>query len=140
MHYLAVLHRDRPGGTVGVTVPDLPGCFSGGDDYRDAVQSASEAIALHVSGMLAAGEAVPKPSAEVDPDGGVVALVPVADALLSDRAVRLSVTFPGLLVAPLDERAAKEGTTRSGLLARLVLEHLSGAPSDRPAANKGPGR
>lgn len=52
----------------------------------------------------------------------VVALVPVADALLSDRAVRLSVTLPGLLVAPLDERAA----ARVGTLERCAVGWAGG--------------
>ena len=88
MRYLVVVHQDRPTGPCGVTVPDLPGCFSAGDTLTDALEQAREAIALHVEGLLSDGERVPAPSASVDADGGVVAAVEVDDGLLSERSVR----------------------------------------------------
>ena len=72
-----------------MTVPDLPGCFSGGDTLDDALENAREAIALHVEGLLSDGEPVPPPASTVDADGGIVAVVNVDDGLLSDRAVQL---------------------------------------------------
>ena len=75
MRYLVVVHQDRPTGPCGVTVPDLPGCFSAGDTLADALEQAREAIALHVEGLLSDGELVPAPSVSVEADGGVVAAV-----------------------------------------------------------------
>lgn len=34
MRYLVVIHKDKDS-DYGVTVPDLPGCFSAGDSYKD---------------------------------------------------------------------------------------------------------
>ena len=125
MRYLAIVHHDRPNGPFGVTVPDLPGCFSAGDTLADALENAQEAIALHVEGLLSDGEPVPDPAPTVDADGGIVAAVNVDDGLLSDRAVRLNITLPSRIVGPLDDAARRAGTTRSGLLTRIALAHLS---------------
>jgi predicted RNase H-like HicB family nuclease len=46
-------------------VPALPGCFSAGDTFEAAQENVKEAIALHVHGMLKAGEEVPD-------DGGFI--------------------------------------------------------------------
>ena len=39
MRYAVVIHKDVES-TYGVTVPDLPGCFSAGDTLEEAVESA----------------------------------------------------------------------------------------------------
>ena len=122
MEYLVVVHRDRPDGPCGVTVPDLPGCFSGGDTLAEALANTREAIALYVEDVLESAEPVPEPSSEVDPDGGIVAAVPVDDRLLSDKATRVSVTLPNRLLALVDQAAGPRG--RSGLLAEAVVAHL----------------
>ena len=125
MRYLVVVHHDRPGGPFGVTVPDLPGCFSAGDTLADALENAREAIVLHVEGLLSDHEPVPAPAPTVDADGGIVAVVNVDDGLLSDRTVRLNITLPSRIVGPLDDAARRAGTTRSGLLARIALAYLA---------------
>ena len=44
MKYSVVLHKDV-GSEYGVTVPDLPGCFSAGQTFEEALESVKEAIA-----------------------------------------------------------------------------------------------
>ena len=47
--YIALLeYDDKPG--FGVVFPDLPGCFSAGDDFDDAVRNAHEALSLYADG------------------------------------------------------------------------------------------
>jgi predicted RNase H-like HicB family nuclease len=46
----------------GVVVPDLPGCFSGGDTLDEALTKAREAILLHLEGLLDDGLSFPRPS------------------------------------------------------------------------------
>lgn len=43
-----------------MSVPALPGCFTQGETIEECIQRAKEAIALHVEGMIAAGEHVPE--------------------------------------------------------------------------------
>ena len=53
-----VIHKDRSS-DYGVTVPDLPGCFSAGESIEDALANAREAIELHLEGLLDDGEPLP---------------------------------------------------------------------------------
>ncbi len=45
-HYVAIIEDAGPGKAVGVWFPDLPGCFSVGDDIDEALRNAKEALAL----------------------------------------------------------------------------------------------
>ena len=58
MQYAIVIHKDVES-VYGVAVPDLPGCFSGGNTLEEAVESAQEAIACHLEGLLMDGESIP---------------------------------------------------------------------------------
>ncbi|WP_414649587.1 type II toxin-antitoxin system HicB family antitoxin [Dyella sp.] len=49
MRFPVVLHTDD-GQHYGVTVPDLPGCYSAGDSIDDALIQVLEAIDLHLEG------------------------------------------------------------------------------------------
>ena len=59
-HYLVVIHND-PGSAYGVTVPDLPGCFTAGDTLEDALVQAADAIEFHIECLLLEGASVPPP-------------------------------------------------------------------------------
>jgi predicted RNase H-like HicB family nuclease len=48
--------------SVGVTVPDLPGCFAVAKDMDEARKLAAEAIAFHIEALSEDGEPVPQPS------------------------------------------------------------------------------
>ena len=61
MEYVAYLHKDRKS-DFGVSFPDFPGCITAGKTLEDARRMASEALALHVRGMLEDGETLPEPS------------------------------------------------------------------------------
>lgn len=130
MHFPVVIHKDKRS-DYGVTVPDLPGCFSAGRTYEKALEAAREAIALHLEGMLADGEAVPVPrpieAHRRNPDfkGGTWALVEVDLGKLSGKARRINITLPERALRQLDRRAKELGETRSGLLLRAALEYLA---------------
>ena len=59
MKYHVVIHKDE-GSSYGVTVPDLPGCFSGGDTFQEALSSVREAIHGHIEVMLMDGHPIPE--------------------------------------------------------------------------------
>ncbi len=59
MRYPIVIHKDE-GSSYGVTVPDLPGCFSGGESLEEALAASEEAILSHIEVLLMDGESVPK--------------------------------------------------------------------------------
>ncbi len=124
-----VLHNDAGSG-YGVTVPDLPGCFSAGDTPEEAIASAREAIACHVEGLLVDGESIPEKTrlevhqANADYAGGIWALVDVDIAKLSSKTIRVNVTMPARVLSIVDEAAAREGESRSGLLTRAALQFV----------------
>jgi predicted RNase H-like HicB family nuclease len=57
--YVAIV-EEAPGAAVGVWFPDLPGCFSAGDDVDEALRNAPEAVALFAEQMAAEGRHVPQ--------------------------------------------------------------------------------
>ena len=65
MRYPIILHTDDHQ-QFGVTVPDLPGCFSAGDSIQHAIDNTHEAILLYVEVMSAEGQPIPTPSEIVD--------------------------------------------------------------------------
>ncbi len=129
MRFPIVIHKDRNSG-YGVTVPDLPGCFSAGDTLDEAIDSAHEAIACHLEGLLMDGETIPEQvpleahRAHKEHRGGTWALVSIDISKLSSKAKRVNITIPARVLAIVDEAAAREGETRSGFLARAALSYV----------------
>lgn len=126
MRFALALHTDD-GVRFGVTVPDLPGCFSAGDTLDDAIDSAREAIDVHCEALAAAGEdiPVPRPLAEhrANPDfeGAVWVLIDVDVSRYLGRAEKINITVPARVLARIDEYAQRCGESRSGFLTRAAL-------------------
>ena len=62
MKYLVVVERGEDGW--GAHVPDLSGCIAAGATREETLGLIREAIALHIEGLRAAGETIPRPSCE----------------------------------------------------------------------------
>ena len=60
--YIALRCKDEES-DYGVMFPDFRGCVTAGRTLDEAMGLAIEALAFHVEGMHADGEAVPRPSA-----------------------------------------------------------------------------
>ena len=131
MRFPVVLHSDD-GIRFGVTVPDLPGCFSAGDDFDKALDSVKEAIELHLEGLVEAGLEIPVPLAitahRENPDyaDGIWATVDVDVSRFDGRAEKINITLPRRLLFRIDEHVRSHGATRSGFLAdaaRAAMKH-----------------
>ena len=129
MRYPVVIHKDKKS-DYGVTVPDLPGCFSAGDTLEDALTNAVEAIECHLEGLLLDGDEIPQ-AQPVEAHlknknfaGGTWALVSVDLSRLASKTKRINITMPERVLSLVDEQARREGETRSGLQARVVLEYI----------------
>ncbi len=61
MEYLVVFEKSNDG-SIWARVPDLPGCFSCGDNISETRNNIKEAIEVHIEAMKAEGIAVPFPS------------------------------------------------------------------------------
>ena len=138
MRFSIVIHKDEES-SYGVTVPDLPGCFSGGTTLEEALTASEEAILSHIEVLLMDGESVPKQrpleehQANEDFSDGVWALVDADVSKLSGKRVRVNITLPERVLAIVDEAAKREGETRSGYLVRSALRHEGEVRSDTPA-------
>lgn len=49
-HYPVVIHKNNAS-DFGVTIPDLPGCFSAGFSMVEALQQVKEAVECHLEGL-----------------------------------------------------------------------------------------
>jgi predicted RNase H-like HicB family nuclease len=122
MRFPVVLHTDD-GRRYGVTVPDLPGCFSAGDSFDEALDSVLEAIDLHLEGLTEDGSDLPVTASiahhQQDPDfaGGTWAVVDVDVSKYDGKAEKINITLPRRLLAKIDAYTSSHHLTRSGFLA-----------------------
>ncbi len=58
-HYIAIVEDAGPDHAVGIWFPDLPGCFSAGDDLDDALRNAPEALELYLEDFITEGKPLP---------------------------------------------------------------------------------
>jgi predicted RNase H-like HicB family nuclease len=129
MRYPVVIHKDKSS-DYGVTVPDLPGCFSAGETLEEAMVQAVEAIECHLEGLLFDGDAIPEAQSVEGHQknknfaDGTWALVNVDLSKLASKAKRINITLPERVLALVDEQAKREGESRSGLLARAALDYI----------------
>jgi predicted RNase H-like HicB family nuclease len=135
MRYPVAIHKD-PESDYGVTVPDLPGCFSAGPTIDEALVQAVEAIECHLEGLLLDGESIP-PGQDIErhrhnPDyaGAIWAIVSVDLSRISGKSRRVNITIPERLLSLMDEYAAQRGETRSGLIAEATMEYIAAHPLD----------
>ena len=109
-----------------VEFPDFPGCVTAGRTLEEAVAFAREALALHVHGMRADGEAVPEPSdaAALMSRRRAAALVLVELTPLKGAAKRVNISLDEYLLAEIDTAAAAHGTDRSNFLAAAARARI----------------
>jgi predicted RNase H-like HicB family nuclease len=130
-NYIALFEYENETTGLGVVFPDLPGCFSGGATFEDALRMAHEALALYADGE----KELPKPRSleEIKAQWedwdewaqnytfivGEVALYP-----LKPRIRRFNISMDEGLVNRID-RVTKN---RSSFIAKAVEQLLETAP------------
>ncbi|HKU08301.1 MAG TPA: type II toxin-antitoxin system HicB family antitoxin [Bradyrhizobium sp.] len=127
--YIALIHKEADS-DYGVSFPDLPGAISAGRTLDEAREMAAEALALHLEGLAADGEAAPEPSSleEIMSDAqnreavAVLIAVPAAEV----KSVRINVTMPADVLDQIDRYAEQQGFTRSGFLAQAAKKAMAG--------------
>jgi predicted RNase H-like HicB family nuclease/predicted RNA binding protein YcfA (HicA-like mRNA interferase family) len=60
-HYVAIVEDAGPDKAVGVWFPDLPGCFSAGDNVDEALRNAEQALGLYADVAANEGRTLPPP-------------------------------------------------------------------------------
>ena len=99
MKFPVVMHKGADS-DYSVTVPDVPGCFSAGTTFSEALDNVREALALHLEGLVADEERLPQ-AREVDvhlenPDfaGGVWAVIDFDLTPYLGKSVRFNASLP----------------------------------------------
>lgn len=132
MHYPIAIEIGDEQYAYGVVVPDLPGCFSAGDSFEEAIANAREAIEGHLESLSEHGDPIPTATAiqqHLDnPDfaGWVWAAVEIDMTPYLGKSHKINVTLPDLLIKRIDSTVAKHGDykSRSGFLACAALHEL----------------
>lgn len=117
----------------GVTVPDLPGCFSAGDTLDEAIASAKEAITGHIELLVELEQDIPPVSTvnelakKTEYAGYTWALVDIDVTRLLGGSEKINVTLPKSLIDRIDRCVAThpEFKSRSGFLAQVALERIT---------------
>jgi len=60
-HYVAIVEDAGPDKAIGIWFPDLPGCFSAGDDVDEALLNAEEALVIYAGTEAKEGRKLPPP-------------------------------------------------------------------------------
>jgi len=121
--YPVILFHDD--GKFCVTVPDLPGCHTFGDDIADALLMAKDAIEMWLWDAENNAEAIPPASNEHEvPDGHIITLV-VADTdewrrANDTRSVKKTLSIPSWL----NTKAEKANAPFSQILQQGLKEYL----------------
>jgi len=121
----AVFHFADDG--ISVEFPDLPGCFSYGDNELNAVTNAKEALELHIFGLEDDLESIPSPSQirniVVNANETVVLIdvwmKPVRD-YMQNKAIKKTLTIPKWL----NDVAIENDVNFSQLLQVAIKEYL----------------
>lgn len=132
MRFPVALHTDD-GKQFGVTVPDIPGCFSAGSSEDQALDNAREAILGHLELLAEMGDDIPAAQAiavhRVDPefDGAIWGFVEVDIAPFLGKAEKINITVPSLVLKQIDRYVQEhpvEARSRSAFLTEAALERM----------------
>jgi len=125
MKYSIIIHKDTDS-DYGVTVPDLPGCFSAGRTIEEAMDMAKEAIEAHLEGLILDKEEIPTPRSIENHDltNAVLAMIDIDLSKLTVKTKRINITMPENVIHAADEFAKMQHLSRSGLLTQAVTEYI----------------
>ncbi len=108
-----------------VSVPDLSGCHTFGDDLSDAIEMARDAMAMWLCIAEDNGEDIPRSTIDLKSETGIVSLIDVDTAAYrkktDNRAVKKTLSLPSWL----NTRAELEGINFSAVLQDALKERLS---------------
>ncbi|MDD4663088.1 MAG: type II toxin-antitoxin system HicB family antitoxin [Caldisericia bacterium] len=130
MKYPVYIEKDKSS-EYGVVVSDLPGCYSAGSTFEEALTNAEEAILTHLEGLMMDDDPIPMPSkidelqSKQQKAKGVWALVEVDIKKVARESKRINVTIPSNILAKIDAFTEKTNESRSGLLSKAALEYIA---------------
>jgi predicted RNase H-like HicB family nuclease len=128
-YYIGIVHKDEDS-SYGIAFPDLPGCFSAGEDLVELERNSVEAIELYLDGV----EIEKFPSSDMtairaglDADDRDAMLMAVPFVRSSGRTVRVNFTVDAGTLAAIDEAAKRRKLSRSAFLVSAAHNERTGA-------------
>jgi len=125
------IHKDE-NSVYGVTVPDVPGCFSWGETIDEALKNAKEAIYSHYEFLTESGESLAIKVSKIEDlnfdeeyAGAIWALVDVDVSKFDSKPERINISIPRFVLKKIDSYAESKHETRSGFISRAALAVIS---------------
>ncbi len=130
--YFAAVMKDGDGAYC-VIFPDIPGSFSAGDTFEDAVANAEETLRQHAEAAAELGRKLPDPRGfdqlmadpEVRREIGGVPLIAVPLMEATDEHVEVSISVDRALYYAICDAADAKGMTRADFLAAAAREKIA---------------
>jgi predicted RNase H-like HicB family nuclease len=125
MLFPVVVHKDKDS-DFGVTIPDIPGCFTAGETLEEALANIQEAVECHLAGEaeMPTPTSIEKHMENADYAGGIWVMVDVDLSFISGKAVRVNITVPRNILNKIDQAARQQGKTRSNFLVSSAQKNL----------------
>lgn len=122
--YPAIFENDD--GKIGVRVPDIPGCFTFGDDMADAIEMAEDAISMMLVSFEDDNEPIPQASKleDIESDGVVSYVLCDTEKWRKEndnKAVKKNLTIPSWL----NKKAEAAGINFSQVLQEALTNKLA---------------
>ena len=121
MKYPVLIHKEN-NSEFGVTVPDIPGCFTCGATLDEALKNLQEAVECYYAGE---GFCTPPKASNIEAlmnsqdfytDGGFWVLADIDFSFLSKKTIRVNITMPEYKLIMIDKAARDHGLSRSAFL------------------------
>lgn len=115
-------------GDYNIFFPDLPGCASAGESVDETIENGLEALELHVEGMIADNDPLPKPTpadklALEDSPDPVVTIVALP-VYLPSKSVRINITMDEGYLKRIDHYINRHGFNRSSFIVEATREFM----------------
>ena len=127
-HYIGIVHKD-PDSSYGIAFPDLPGCYSAGEDLAELERNAIEAIDLFLEGEDAArypASDMTAVRARLGEDDREAMLMAVPFVRAGGRTVRVNFTVDAATLAAIDAAARRRNLSRSAFLVSAAHHEIAG--------------
>lgn len=136
MLFPVVIHKD-PDSCFGVTIPDIPGCFTAGATIDEAIRNVQEAVECHLHGATTAPQPAPLETHLANPDfaDGIWVMVDIDFSFLKRRHKRINITIPEDILHLIDQVAKQRGLSRSALLVQAAKRFCAPTPAASQAEN-----
>ncbi len=136
--YLACIFQAKEGGFV-IEFPDIPEAFTQAENYAECMEMAEDVLNVSLEEYVRERKKLPEPSnfeeakkfalkeLQENPDtldtnfDPLVQIIKTAD--MSQKPVKVTVSFPKSYLQDIDKKAERLGMTRSGFLVKAALAY-----------------